>query len=92
MLPSYSDFKEAASKTNLYHFSTKGAKDMFDVKFEFPASFIFGSETKGLSSEILDSAKNIVKIAMPSENVRSLNLSNSVSIAVYEALRQFRSQ
>lgn len=88
---SYAEFVENSGKTNLYHFSTKGAVDLFDVKFAFPASFVFGSETKGLSPEILSKASNVVKIAMPSKNVRSLNLSNSVSIAVYEGLRQFRS-
>ena len=52
-------------------------------------SFIFGPETRGLPHEILNSDKVDKKIRIPMvKNNRSLNLSNSVGIVVYEAWRQ----
>ena len=51
---------------------------------------IFGKETKGLSKEILEKyPEGMVRIPMVNEDrIRSLNLSNSVAVAVYEAIRQ----
>ncbi|RYY00596.1 tRNA (uridine(34)/cytosine(34)/5-carboxymethylaminomethyluridine(34)-2'-O)-methyltransferase TrmL, partial [bacterium] len=50
---------------------------------------IFGSETKGLPKEIMDKFKDqMLNIPQYEEHVRCLNLSNSVSIVLYEAIRQ----
>jgi tRNA (cytidine/uridine-2'-O-)-methyltransferase len=74
---------------SLYAISTKGSQTYSDCDFNKEDSFIFGPETRGLPKEILENfdEKNILRIPML-ENSRSLNLSNSASIIVYEAWRQ----
>jgi len=70
-------------------FSTKGKKAFHQYPFKKGEWMLFGSETRGLSDEILNGipAERLLKIPMLSEN-RSMNLSNTVAIAVYEAWRQ----
>ncbi|MBQ3391421.1 MAG: tRNA (uridine(34)/cytosine(34)/5-carboxymethylaminomethyluridine(34)-2'-O)-methyltransferase TrmL, partial [Clostridia bacterium] len=71
-----------------FYFSTKAAKNYAEVVYPDGASLVFGPETRGLPEELL--ARNYeqcVRIPMR-EQARSLNLGNSVAIAVYEALRQ----
>lgn len=71
-----------------YFFSSKVTKKYSEVKYGADSILIFGSETKGLP-EIFKKKweENFVTIPMK-ENSRCLNISNSVSIALYEALRQ----
>ena len=55
--------------------------------------FIFGSESKGIPKHILNEFENSKKISIPMiHGSRSLNLANSVSIVIYEALRQNKFQ
>ena len=71
-----------------YFFSTKAENTHSDVKYEEGDFLVFGKETKGLPEPLLNAHyKNCVRIPMIGE-IRSLNLSNSVAIAVYEAWRQ----
>ena len=73
---------------NFYYFSTKAPRAYTEVEYPDECFLIFGKETKGLPEELLE--KNLdrcVRIPML-ENLRSLNLSNSAAIAVYEVLRQ----
>lgn len=77
-------------KNNMFFLTTKGKKCYSDVEFsQFDEVFIlFGKETKGLPENILlEHMDNAIRIPMK-ENLRSLNLSNSVAIVVYELLRQ----
>lgn len=70
--------------------STKGRNFLSKIHFYPGDAFIFGNETKGLSKEnmqLFDLEKNILRIPMII-NQRSLNLSNAISITVYEAWRQ----
>ena len=68
--------------------------DSFDlclnsIKFKRNDCFLFGSETSGLPDNILDKIKVTNRLRIPMiMNSRSLNLSNSVAITVYEGLRQ----
>ncbi len=72
-----------------FYFTTKGQKVHSDVKYPNNAYIIFGREDKGLPEELLyDNQENCVRIPMRNE-LRSLNLSNSVAIAAYEILRQW---
>ena len=82
-------FCEQQKPKQLYACSTKGTKGPTQVKFEQGDYLMFGPETRGLPTEILDlmENKNILRIPMV-KNSRSLNLSNSVAIFVYEAWRQ----
>ena len=71
-----------------YYLTTKSEKSFFDVQFKEGDFLVFGPETRGLPEEILNKNKETsIKIPML-ENQRSLNLSNSVSIVLYEAIRQ----
>ncbi len=72
-------------------FSKKAGKTLFEHEFVPGSYLVFGKETMGLPDWILNRyALETVRIPMFDARVRSLNLSNSVSIGVYEALRQFQ--
>ena len=74
---------------NFYYFTTKGRNTYSDVEYPDDCYLIFGKETKGLPEELLiKNPDKCVRIPMQGE-IRSLNLSNSIAIAVYEALRQW---
>ena len=77
-------------KFNEIYALTKFAKKTFTkIKFKRNDCFLFGSETSGLPDNILDKIKVTNKLRIPMiMNSRSLNLSNSVAITVYEGLRQ----
>ena len=85
----YQDYLTKHGTDSLYAISTKGKQCYSDCNFNKNDSFIFGPETRGLPKEILDEfdANKVLKIPMI-ENSRSLNLSNSASIIIYEALKQ----
>ncbi|MDE6441687.1 MAG: tRNA (uridine(34)/cytosine(34)/5-carboxymethylaminomethyluridine(34)-2'-O)-methyltransferase TrmL [Clostridia bacterium] len=87
----YDGFEELLKKypkSRFFYFTTKGLKRHSDVKFEEGDFLVFGKETKGLPEELLKQNKDYcLRIPMIGET-RSLNLSNSVAIAVYEGLRQ----
>lgn len=71
-----------------YFFTTKARKRYTDAQFSSGDFLVFGKETKGLPEELLVSRpENCLRIPMIGET-RSLNLSNSVAVAVYEGLRQ----
>ncbi len=70
------------------YFSTKARDRYTDVCYPSPAYIMFGKETAGLPEELLRANPDrCVRIPML-DGLRSLNLSNSVAIAVYEILRQ----
>lgn len=71
-----------------YYCSTKAKKYYHETQFQSGCYILFGKETKGLPERLIFSnPENAVKIPMR-EGLRSLNLSNSVAIVLYEALRQ----
>lgn len=72
------------------YFQLSHKKKHYDVNYEDECYLVFGKETKGLSEEILEKyPEKMIRIPMVNEErVRSLNLSNSVAIGVYEAIRQ----
>lgn len=87
---SLADFMKIHEKDvgEMYFFTTKGKHCYADVKYPDDAYLVFGKETKGLPEELLhDHYENAVRIPMR-ENLRSLNLSNSICVATYEFLRQ----
>lgn len=85
---SLEDFKRKVKTDNIFLLSTKSQKSYTDVKYSDGAYLIFGAETRGLPEDyILENMSHAVRIPMR-ENIRSLNLSNSVSIVAYEAQRQ----
>lgn len=84
----YGDFLERNQGAKLYMATTKAEKLYTEVSYEPDAYIMFGKESAGIPEEILVQHKEeCIRIPMASET-RSLNLSNSVSIVLYEALRQ----
>lgn len=78
----------------VYAMTTKGSRNFFEAQFEENDALIFGPETRGLPEDFIFSLPGEQRLRLPMvENAgRSLNLSNSVAIAVYEAWRQFEFQ
>ena len=84
----FDEFVERNPGARLYYFTTKATKNYSDVSYDDNVYLVFGPETRGLPESILlQNFDNCVRIPML-DTLRSLNLSNSVAIAVYEALRQ----
>ena len=86
----YEDFleKNPQAAGNMFMATTKAHQTYTDVSYPEDAYIMFGKESAGIPEEILvDNEKNAIRIPM-NHNVRSLNLSNSVAIVLYEALRQ----
>ena len=82
----------AHPEARLLYFSTKGERSIWSYDFQTDDCLVFGRETRGLPTEILkENWERCLTIPMFNPNVRSLNLANAVSIALYEALRQLRS-
>jgi tRNA (cytidine/uridine-2'-O-)-methyltransferase len=76
-------------RTKAKFFSTHGPTSYLDAHYKRGDFLYFGGETKGLGKEFLaDRADRAYRIPIFEAGVRSLNLSNAVSIVVYEALRQ----
>lgn len=74
-------------------FSTKASRLYTDWEFRDEDCLIFGPETRGLPQSILESSQDrCLTIPMPNQNVRSLNLANSVGIVLYEAIRQVKTR
>lgn len=84
----YEDFLERNPGAKIYYATTKAPQTYADVKYEDDCFIMFGKESAGIPEEILrDNQETCVRIPMLGET-RSLNLSNSVAIILYEAFRQ----
>lgn len=84
----YEDFLEKNPNAKIYMASTKAPRSYTEVSYEPDCYIMFGKESAGIPEEILLANKETaVRIPMLPE-IRSLNLSNSVAIVLYEALRQ----
>ena len=82
------DFYLKNPQANIYFATTKAQRTYDEISYKPNDYIMFGKESKGIPEEILIKNKeNSVRIPMWGE-IRSLNLSNSVSIVLYEALRQ----
>lgn len=74
----------------IFYCTTKAAQSYLDVEYQQGDAFVFGPESSGLPSNILERySQNCISIPMH-PFVRSLNLSNSVAIVLYEAIRQIK--
>lgn len=82
------EFLKIHSDKKMYFATTKADKTYCDVKYEEDCFILFGKETKGLSEDLLyERMETAVRIPMI-DDARSLNLSNSVAVIAYEAMRQ----
>ncbi len=87
---SWEEYLAARKPRKIWLLSKFGERNYYDADFHQDDAIVFGKETKGLGQEFLAKfpKDQILRIPMVSEHVRSLNLSNSVSIVLYEARRQ----
>ena len=84
----FEDFMEKNPGAKIYMATTKAANVYTEVNYEPDSYIMFGKESAGIPEEILvDYKETSIRIPMIGE-IRSLNLSNSVAIVLYEALRQ----
>ena len=87
----YSDYQDFLSKNpgaKIYMATTKAPSVYTDVKYEPDCFIMFGPESRGIPEEILlENQETCVRIPMWGD-IRSLNLSNSVAVILYAALRQ----
>jgi len=86
--PDWFAFRDAISRSRCLYFSANAQRDYRDAPYQDRGVLVFGSETEGMPTRILEKHPDrCFRIPMPGE-VRSLNLANAVSIVLYEALRQ----
>ena len=77
------------STNAIYALTTKGKKPHSEVHYRQGDYLLFGPETRGLPTTVLDELQQEQKIRIPMmENSRSMNLSNSVAVVIYESWRQ----
>ena len=85
---SYDDFCKKNPDAKIYYATTKAPNKYSEVNYESDCFIMFGKESAGIPEKILvENQETCVRIPMNKE-IRSLNLSNSVAIVLYEALRQ----
>jgi len=86
---SYEELREKYPDATFYFSSTKGKKFHTEVKFQDNAFIVFGRESSGLPEYIMsENQGQLFRVPMVETTTRSLNLSNTVAIVAYEALRQ----
>ncbi|MGH8456353.1 MAG: tRNA (uridine(34)/cytosine(34)/5-carboxymethylaminomethyluridine(34)-2'-O)-methyltransferase TrmL [Stenotrophobium sp.] len=96
----YADVRQHASleellaslpNSRLLAFTTRGTASYHEVQYQPDDILLFGPETRGLPAEVLDNLPPPQRLRIPLRpGNRSLNLSNAVAVAVYEAWRQSR--
>lgn len=84
-------YRQNSQTQEFYFIETTGpqTQSLYQTKFSQEVAFIFGKETTGIPQEIISQfAEKVLTIPMFSSRIRSLNLSNSIAITLYEAIRQ----
>ncbi|MBM1108094.1 tRNA (cytidine(34)-2'-O)-methyltransferase [Aurantibacter crassamenti] len=83
------EFYTINTNKKMVYFSSHGTQNHWTIPYEDDLFLVFGKESVGLSEKITENnADKLYKIPLYSKHIRSLNLANSVGIAVYEGLRQ----
>ncbi len=83
------DFMRRMRPARVLAFSTRAERRYTDISYQPGDALLFGPETRGLPQDVLDSLPPEQRLTLPMRHgIRSLNLSNAVAIAVYEAWRQ----
>jgi len=86
---SFEELREKYKDSAFYYSTTKAEKLYTEAAYKKGDFIVFGKETKGLPDSIRDmEPDNLIRVPMVETTTRSLNLSNTVSIVTYEALRQ----
>ncbi len=86
--PNWFRFRDAITRDRCLYFSANAERDYREARFEQNSVLVFGNETDGLPTKILEKhPEQCFRIPMPGE-VRSLNLANAVSVVLYEGLNR----
>ena len=87
----WEDFLARARPGRMHFLSTKGGRSLYETTFLPGDTLVFGCESAGLPAPFYERYRDsLVRIPMPGEHARSLNLANAASIALYEAYRQIQ--
>ncbi len=87
--PTLQDYLDAHKPSRVFAITTKGHTHYHEVDFQPGDALLFGPETRGLPTHILESLPSTQRLRIPMQpNSRSLNLNNAVAVVVYEAWRQ----
>jgi tRNA (cytidine/uridine-2'-O-)-methyltransferase len=85
----WAEFSDKNSNAELYFFSTKGKRTLWECPYNNNAFFIFGNEGSGLPPSFHDIYRDkMYTIPMTGQYFRSLNLANSVAVVLYEGVRR----
>ena len=88
---SQADFFSQHRSKKMAFLSSHGTQNYTDIPFEDELFLIFGKESVGLSKELIELNKDaLFKIPLLSNKIRSLNISNSVAITIYEGLKHLK--
>ena len=86
---SWTEFKTTTAGRRMYAFTTAASRLFTDVRYATDDMLVFGTEATGLPSEIVDQFAPDARLRLPMRpGNRSINLSNAVAVAVFEAWRQ----
>ena len=86
---SWEDFSRTGGSSRVFALSTKGCRCYADVAFHPGDALVFGPETRGLPLDLMESLGEAHRLYVPMvSGSRSLNLSNTVALVLYEAWRQ----
>lgn len=89
VLDSFDDYLALRKPAACYFLSTKSERTLYGTPLRPDGALIFGCESSGLPADFYTRyAGDLVTIPMPGAHARSINLSNAVAIAAYEAYRQ----
>lgn len=88
--PDWFAFRDAMDRNRCLYFSAKASRSYWEAPYRPNSCLVFGSETEGMPQRILEKHPERCFTIPMSGPVRSLNLSNAVSIVLYEAIRQVR--
>ncbi|MCB4757195.1 MAG: tRNA (cytidine(34)-2'-O)-methyltransferase [Elusimicrobia bacterium] len=83
--------KSLSPEADVKVFSTRGKTSFWDVEYRAPLYLVFGSESRGLPPSLYRHLSDKLLRIPHGKDIRSLNLSNAVGIAAYEAVRRLRS-
>ena len=87
--PGWEACRAALAGRRMFALTTRATRSVFDVRFAPDDALVFGSETSGLPERILADFAAAARLRLPMRpGSRSLNLSNAVAVAVFEAWRQ----
>ena len=88
---SIDEFLETHKNKEMAFLSSHGKSEFWDIDFKDELFLVFGKESKGLPKKIIEKFdRQLYKIPLMSDKVRSINLANAVSIVVYEGIRNLR--